>query len=203
VRFARENPAWGYDRIVGALANLGHSVSDQTVGNILRRYGIQPAPKRSQNTTWKDFIARHMAVLAGTDFFTVEVLTWRGLATYYVLFFIHLESRRVSLAGLTRHPTAEWMIQMARNATDEGSGFLRGMRYLLHDRDTKFCSAFLDVLVVKRNPAIGPSTQESESERSLRALGVFPPARMPVQTHSVRRSFVTPGVDGIHRTSSF
>jgi putative transposase len=146
VRFARENSGWGYDRIVGALANLGHIVSDQTVGNILRRYGIQPAPKRSQNTTWKDFIARHMAVLAGTDFFTVEVLTWRGLATYYVLFFIHLESRRVSLAGLTRHPTAEWMIQMARNATDEASGFLRGQRYLLHDRDTKFCAAFLDVL---------------------------------------------------------
>jgi putative transposase len=86
-----------------------------------------------------------MAVLAGTDF-TVEVLTWRGLAPYCVLFFIHLESRRVSLAGLTKHPTAEWMLQMARNATDEGCGFLRGMRYLLHDRDTKFCATFLDVL---------------------------------------------------------
>ena len=146
VRFARENSGWGYDRIVGALGNLGHPVSDQTVGNILRRYGIQPAPKRSQNTSWRDFIASHMAVLAGTDFFTVEVLTWRGLATYYVLFFIHLESRRVSLAGLTKHPTSEWMLQMARNATDESSGFLRGQRYVLHDRDTKFCAAFLDVL---------------------------------------------------------
>jgi putative transposase len=81
VRFARENSGWGYDRIVGALANLGHTVCDQTVGNILRRYGIQPAPKRNQNTTWRDFVASHMAVLAGTDFFTVEVLTWRGLAT--------------------------------------------------------------------------------------------------------------------------
>src|ERR1035441_6148517 len=145
-RFARENSGCGYDRIVGALANLGHAVSDQTVGNILRRYGIQPAPKRSQNATWKDFIASHLAVLAGTDFFTVEVLTWRGLATYYVLFFIHLESRRVSLAGLTRHPTSEWMLQMARNTTDESSGGLHGQRYLLHDRDTKFCAAFLDVL---------------------------------------------------------
>jgi len=76
----------------------------------------------------------------------VEVLTWRGLATYYVLFFIHLESRRVSLAGLTKHPTSEWMLQMVRNATDENSGFLRGQRYLLHDRDTKFCASFLDVL---------------------------------------------------------
>jgi putative transposase len=146
VRFATENSGWGYDRIVGALANLDHVVSDQTVGNTLRRYGIQPAPKRSQNTTWKDFIASHLAVLAGTDFFTVEVLTWRGLVTYYVLFFIHLDSRRISLAGLTRHPTSEWMLQMARNATDESSGGLRGLRYLLHDRDTKFCPAFLDVL---------------------------------------------------------
>jgi len=110
------------------------------------RYGIQPAPKRSQNTTWKDFIAAHLAVLAGTDFVTVEVLTWRGLATYYLLFLIHLESRRVTLAGLTRRPTSEWMLQMARNATDESSGVLHGLRYLLHARDTKLCSAFLDVL---------------------------------------------------------
>ena len=146
VRFARENSGWGYDRIVGALANLGHAVSDQTVGNILRRYGIPPAPNRSQTTTWKDFIASHMDVLSATDFFTVEVLTWRGLATYYVLFFIQLESRRVSLAGLTRHPTSEWMLQIARNATDENSGFLRGQRYLLHDRDAKYCAPFLDLL---------------------------------------------------------
>src|SRR6267154_3605668 len=76
VRIARENSGWGYDRIVGALANLGHTVSDQTVGNILRRYGIPPAPKRSQNTTWKDFISSHMAVLTDNDFLTVEVLTW-------------------------------------------------------------------------------------------------------------------------------
>src|SRR5215475_10784039 len=112
----------------------------------IRRHGIPPASRRIVNTTWMDFIAAHMAVLTGTDFFTVEVLTWRGLATYYVLFFIHLESRQVSLAGLTKHPTSEWMLQKARNATDESSGFLRGQRYLLHDRDTKFCAALLDVL---------------------------------------------------------
>src|SRR5579863_346089 len=78
-------------------------------GNILRRHGLAPAPKRSQNTTWKEFIRSHMAVLAGIDFFTVEVLTWRGLVTYCMLFFIHLESRRVSLAGITRHPDEAWM----------------------------------------------------------------------------------------------
>ena len=116
IRLARENSGWGYDRIVGALANLGLSVSDQTVGNILHRHGIQPAPERSRTTTWKDFIRRHMDVLAGTDFFSVEVLTWRGLVTYYVLFFIHLESRRISIAGITEHPDANWMSQVARNA---------------------------------------------------------------------------------------
>src|SRR5262252_3395258 len=141
VRFVRENSGWGYDRIAGALANLGHQISDQTVGNILRRHDIAPAPRRSQTTSGKEFIRRHLDVLAGTDFFTVEVLTWRGLVTYYVWFFLHLQTRRVSLAGITRHPTAEWMIQMARNAVDEESGHLRGQRYLLHDRDTKFCPA--------------------------------------------------------------
>jgi transposase InsO family protein len=146
VQMARENPGWGYDRIVGALANLGHVVSDQTVGNILRRHGLAPAPKRTQNTNWKDFIAAHIAVLAGVDFFTVEVLTWRGLATYYVLFFLHLETRRVSLAGITRHPTETWMDQMARNAIEEGSGYLRHHRYVLHDRDTKFCASFRAIL---------------------------------------------------------
>ena len=146
VRFARENSGWGYDRIVGALANLGHHLSDETVGNILRRHDIAPAPKRSQTTTWKDFIRRHIDVLAGTDFFTVEVLTWRGLVTYYVLFFIELESRRVWIGGITRHPDAGWMQQVARNATLESTGYLKGCRYVLHDRDKKFCADFRDTL---------------------------------------------------------
>jgi len=146
VRLARENSGWGYDRIVGALVNLGHRVSDQTVGNILRRHGIGPAPERSKTTTWKEFLRRHMDVLAGTDFFTVEVLTWRGLVTYYVLFFIHLESRRVSLAGITDHPDACWMRQVACNATFEGMGYLNGCRYVLHDRDAKFCAEFRESL---------------------------------------------------------
>ena len=72
VKLARENSGWGYDRIVGAVANLGHEISDQSVGNILRRHGIAPAPKRKQSTTWSGFIRSHMDVLAGTDFFTVE-----------------------------------------------------------------------------------------------------------------------------------
>jgi len=151
LRLARENSGWGYDRIVGALANLGHQLSDQTVGNILRRHGVAPAPKRSQSTTWKDFIRSHMDVLAATDFFTVEVLTWRGLVTYYVLFFLHLESRRVSIAGITHHPHESWMQQIARNATLEEWGPLNRCRYVLHDRDTKFCASFRDILVLTNN----------------------------------------------------
>jgi putative transposase len=143
---ARENSCWGYDRIVGALANLGHHVSDQTVGNMLRRHGIAPAPKRSQITTWKDFLAAYMGLVAGCDFFTVEVLTWRGLVTYYVLFFLHLESRRVSVAGITRHPDREWMEQIARSATQDTCGYLHPCRYVLHDRDTKFRAVFRSAL---------------------------------------------------------
>jgi hypothetical protein len=70
------------------------------------------------------------------------VLSWRGLVTYYVLFFLHVESRRVTLAGITRHPTEEWMVQIARNATGESWGYLDNRRYLLHDRDAMFCAAF-------------------------------------------------------------
>jgi hypothetical protein len=104
VRMTKENPGWGYDRIVGAMANLGFKLSDPTVANILCRHDIPPAPKRKQATSWTDFIRAHKAVLAATDFFTMEVLTLRGLMTYYVLFFIHLESRRICVAR--SHPSS-------------------------------------------------------------------------------------------------
>ena len=146
VRMARENLDWGYDRIVGALSNLGHQLSDETVGNILRRHGIAPAPQRKRTTTWKEFIRSHRAVLAGTDFFTVEVLTLRGLVTFYVLFFIHLESRRVEVAGITSHPNEAWMMQVARNVTMDEWGFLDECRYLLHDRDTKYTQSFRQII---------------------------------------------------------
>jgi putative transposase len=146
VRMARENSTWGYDRIVGALANLGHTVSDQTVGNILKRHGIAPAPQRKHTTRWRDFIRAHMDVLTGTDFFTVEVLTLKGLMTYYVLFFIQLETRRVCLAGITPYPDQQWMEQQARNMTMKDWGFLAHSRYLLHDRDGKFCPMFREVI---------------------------------------------------------
>jgi putative transposase len=119
VRLAQENRTWGYDRIVGALANLGYTSSDQTVGTILKRHGIPPAPDRKKTMTWKEFIRTHMDVLVATDFFTAEIWTWGGLVTYYVLLFIHLGSRQVHVAGVTPHPHAPWMMQVAHNITLE------------------------------------------------------------------------------------
>ena len=150
VRIAEENRDWGYDRIAGALANLGYKVCDQTVGNVLQRHGLPPASERKRTTTWPAFIRTHLALLAGTDFFTVEVLTLHGLATYYVLFFIHLESRRVAIAGITVHPDEPWMKQMARNVSMEGCGILRDCRYLLHDRDTKYTQSFRTIIASGR-----------------------------------------------------
>jgi homeodomain-containing protein len=76
VRMARENRSWGYDRIVGALANLGYTLSDQTVGNILKRHGLPPAPERKKTVTWREFVRVHLAILRATDFFNSEI--WRG-----------------------------------------------------------------------------------------------------------------------------
>jgi transposase InsO family protein len=142
VRMAQENRSWGYDRIVGALANLGLRVSAQTVGNVLKRHGIPPAPERKTTTTWKEFIRTHMDVLVATDFFTAEVWTLGGLVTYYVLFFLHLGSRKIHVAGVTPHPNEAWMVQVARSVTMEEWGCLAPGQYLIHDRDTKFCAAF-------------------------------------------------------------
>ena len=79
LQFARENPSWGYDRIQGALANLGHEISDQTVGNVLKRHGIEPVSDRKRQTTWATFLKAHWDVLAAIDFTTIEVWTKGGL----------------------------------------------------------------------------------------------------------------------------
>jgi len=146
VRMAQEHRSWGYDRIVGALANLGYTVSDQTVGNILKRHGMAPAPERKTTTTWKEFIRTHLDVLVATDCFTAEVWTLGGLVTYYVLFFLHLGSRNVYVAGVTPHPNEAWMVQVARNLTMEAWGFLSPGQYLIHDRDGKYCPAFQQII---------------------------------------------------------
>jgi transposase InsO family protein len=147
LQFARENPSWGYDRIADALANVGHKVSDQTVGNVLKGHGIEPAPTRIRTTTWSTFLKAHWDQLAAIDFTTVEVWTKSGLVTYYLLFAMRLATRQVRFLGCTPNPVRSWMAQMARNLTDAFDGFLRvPVRYVLLDRDTKFTEEFQAIL---------------------------------------------------------
>src|SRR5262249_49700639 len=141
VRIAQASRSWGYEVIVGARAHLDLTVSAQTVGNVLKRHGMAPAPERKTTTTWKEFIRTHMEVLVATDFFTAEVWTLGGLVMYYIVFFLHLGRRQVHMAGVTPHPNEAWMVQVARNVTMEAWGFLGPGQYLIHDRDAKFLTA--------------------------------------------------------------
>src|SRR5438105_4919419 len=100
VRMAEENRTWGYLRIQGALANLGHILARTTIANILKRHGIEPAPERSRRTTRKDFLNRHWDQIIATDFFTVEVWTCGGLTRFVVLFFMDLSTRKVEIGGI-------------------------------------------------------------------------------------------------------
>jgi putative transposase len=133
IRTAEENRSWGYDRIVGALANLGHEVSDQTVGNVLRRHGVPPAPERKRGTTWAEFIRIQVALLAGANISTAGVLM-RGFATYCVLFFIYLESSRIDISKINC-PNGPWILPVARNVRILGRR-IRQPWHLLHDGDT-------------------------------------------------------------------
>jgi putative transposase len=121
-KMAIENPRWGYTRIQGALANLGYTVGRNTIKRVLVENGIDPAGKRS--ITWKTFLKAHWGAIAATDFFTIEVVTWRGLVRYFVLFVIDLKMRRVEIAGIAASPDGAWMHQIARNLTNCDDGAL-------------------------------------------------------------------------------
>ncbi len=121
VRMAQECPTWGYTRLQGALANLGHRVARSTVAAVLRRHGIEPAPKRK--TTWRQFLRSHWEGLAATDFFTVEVWSPVGLVRYHVMFVMEVCTRRVHVAGIVHNPGEAWMAQVARNLNDATDGF--------------------------------------------------------------------------------
>ena len=174
LRMARVNTSWGCDRIQGALSNIGYVVAPNTVKNILKSHGIEPAPEREQRTSWTTFLKSHWDVMAATDFFTVEVWIPRGLVTYCVLFIIHLSTRSVHIAGVTTAPNGAYMKQIARNLTDVSDGFLLNSRYLIMDRDTKYTEDFRDYLDregVKpvRAPARAPSCN-AFAERFVRSI---------------------------------
>ena len=92
--------------------------------------------------SWKTFIRSHWDTLSAADFFTVEVWGMRGLVTFYVLLVMELSSRRVYFAGATPNPNAKWMMQIARNLTDPVDGFTSGKRFIIIDRDRKYCDEF-------------------------------------------------------------
>jgi transposase InsO family protein len=142
LRLARENPRWGYLRIVGELKKLGIAVSATSVRNVLRRHRLKPAPRRS-GPTWGEFLRAQAAGTLACDFFSVDTITLRRL---YVLFFIDLDRRKVFSAGVTEHPIGNWVTQQARNLAmtleDEG----RIVKFLIRDRDTKFVGPFDEVL---------------------------------------------------------
>jgi putative transposase len=143
VHMAEEHAPWGYRRIQGALANLGHGIDALTVRTILRRHHLEPAPQRRKvGRNWTQFLKLPWEALAATDFSTVEVATWHGLVTYYVLVVMELATRCVQIAGITPHPPAAFMQRCARQLPDPFEGFLLGKRYLLHDRDTQCPQAF-------------------------------------------------------------
>jgi putative transposase len=138
VRFARENPTWGYDRIQGALKNLNYHIADSTVANVLKAHGIEPAPDRQRTPAWSTFLKAHWKSIFATDFTTVEVWTRNGLVTFYILAVMHLQTRRVHIAGITPSPNASWIRQVCRNLTDCEDGFLRNASHLIVDRDSSF-----------------------------------------------------------------
>ncbi|MCD4826133.1 MAG: integrase core domain-containing protein [Phycisphaerae bacterium] len=146
VRLAKENRGWGHRRICSYAIYLGYSISESTVLRIMEDHGLNPSPKEKRKTTWKEFIGSHMDVLAAVDFFSVELLTPKGLVRCMVFFAIHLDTRRVEILGVKPDPASPWVKQVARNATDENDGFLRSRRYLIHDRDPLFTEGFRDIL---------------------------------------------------------
>jgi hypothetical protein len=155
VRLARENPRWGYQRIQGELLRLGMRVSATAIRSTLRRHGLDPTP-RPTATTWRAFLRQQAAGALACDFLTVDTIWLRRL---YVLFFIELDTRRVHLAGVTANPTGAWVTQQARNLLLVLAEQHRRVRFLLRDRDTKFCRAFDDLFRCEGAEILRPPVQ--------------------------------------------
>ena len=174
VRMALDNPKWGYTGIQGALANVHHKLGRGTVANVLKANGIEPAPERGKHTRWSMFLKAHWKIFAASDFFTTEVWTRRGLVTHYVLFVISLADRFMQVLGITTKPDEAWIMQIGRNAIDTESGALRGKRYLIIDRDTKYTDRFRRLLSesgyeVIRLPPMSPNLN-AYAERFVRSI---------------------------------
>ena len=170
VRLARDNPRWGYQRIVGELKGLGMAVSATTVRTWLRAAGLGPVGTR-HGMTWREFVRAHRHSMLAVDFFTVETI-W--LQRLYVLFFIELGSRRVHVAGCTPSPSAPWVTQQARQLTWTLAGRPERVRFLIRDRDLKFTDRFDEVfrsdgIEIVRTPVRAPQAN-GVAERFVRTV---------------------------------
>ena len=173
IKLAKEN-SWGYTRIVGELRKLRiRSASKSTVRNILKEYGLDPCPKRS-GTTWHDFLSRHAASLWQADFLTQRVLTVKGIRDAFMLVFLHVETRRVIISPATLHPDEDWVTTQAQMFVNEARDTGLRVRFVQHDRDSKFADSFDRTLArmrakVVRTPRCAPDCQ-AFVERFLRSL---------------------------------
>ena len=146
IRFKKENPRWGYQKITDQIVYLGYSISPSTVKNILLENGYDPEPGLIIKTTWHEFVKSHWDVLAACDFFTVELLVGRKLVRCTLFFVIELATRKVYFAPIRPQPDGDYMKQVARILTDCKDGFLKDKTYLIHDRDLLYTAEFHAIL---------------------------------------------------------
>ncbi len=204
LRLARENPAWGYRRILGELQSLGICVSATSVRTILLRHGLRPAPQRDE-LSWRDFLRQHAATTLACDFFTVET-AW--LTRIYVLFFISLGSRRIEFVACTPNPTGAWVAQQARNLLMTLDDREQPLRFLVHDRDSKFSGGCDHVftsegVTVIRTPVQAPNAN-AHAERWVGSVPRVPrpPAHLQPPPPRARASRLCPPLQPASAASS-
>jgi transposase len=197
LEMARDNPGWGYRRIRGELTGLGYTIAPSTVWQILTDAGIDPAPRRS-GQTWRAFLAGQATTILAADFFHVDTVLLRRL--YVLLFFIEPDTRRVHLAGITAHPTGEWVTQQARNLLMNLVGRTDGLKFVIRDRGRQ-------VHPRRSTPYPPPSACGSSRHPSRRRArtrspntGSQRPPRVPGPDADHRRTAPAAGPERVHRS---